>query len=166
MAWVFLVLALFGSVIYFLDAYFIHLSKHDSKYWEYGYKQIVETILPIQDKYKNIKVQQSFSQPYIYFLFYGAAEEPQKYDPAIYQKQSKLIESEYKGDVGYVEKLDNICFCAIDWPVNKQEHGALIVADAIRIPDEELITSADSIKLIKEIKFLDGNTAFRVVEIK
>lgn len=154
----FWMMAIFISLVYYLDSYFIHLPKHNSEYWGYGYKEIVETITPIQDRYKEIKVQQSFAQPYIYFLFY------QKYDPLRYQKQARLVESEYKGDVGYIKKLDNICFCAIDWPQNKKEHGILVVADAIRIPETEL--KSDSVSLIKEIKFLDGTTAFRIVEVR
>ena len=146
------------SFIYFLDAYFVHLPKHNSKEWGYGYKQIVEEVTKNQSKYKTIKIQQSFAQPYIYFLFY------QKYDPAKYQEQAQLVESEYKYDVGYIEKLDNICFCAIDFPQNKKEHGSLVVADDIRIPESEL--DSESVNLIKEIRYLDGNTAFRVVEVE
>lgn len=147
------------SFIYFLDAYFVHVPKHDSKLWEYGYKQIVETIIPIQKKYDKIKIQQSFSQPYIYFLFF------QKYDPSKYQDQANLVESEYKYDVGYVTKLDNIEFIPIDWPINRGEHGTLFAGDTIRIPPDD---SADTklFQLIKEIKYLDGNTAFRILEVK
>jgi len=148
-----------ASFIYFLDAYFVHVPKHNSKYWEYGYKEIVETVTPIQNGYKKIKVQQSFAQPYIYFLFF------QKYDPAKYQKQAKLIESGYKGDVGYVTKLDNIEFAPIDWSVNRGEHETLFVADTIRIPPEDS-KDENLFKLIKEIKYLDGNTAFRILEVR
>lgn len=148
----------------FLDAYFIHLPKHDSKYWEYGYKQIVETVTPIQSKYKIIKVQQSFAQPYIYFLFYGGYGYSQGYDPEKYQKQAKLTESKY-GDVGQVEHLDNIYFSPIDWSINRGERGVLFVADTIRIPPGD---SSDSnlFRLIKEIKYLNGDTAFRIIEVK
>lgn len=148
------------SFIYFLDAYFVHVPKHNSKYWEYGYKQIVETVTPIQGNYKKVKVQQSFAQPHIYFLFY------QKYDPAKYQKQAKLTESEYKGDVGYITKLDNIEFAPIDWSVVRGESGTLFVADTTRIPPEDS-KDGNLFKLIKEIKYLDGaNTAFRIIEVK
>jgi len=148
------------AFVYFLDSYFVHVPKQNSKYWEYGYRQIVETVTPIQKNYKTIKVQQSFAQPYIFFLFY------QKYDPAKYQKQATLIESEYKGDVGYVTKLDNIEFAPIDWSVNRGEHGTLFVADTIRIPPEDS-KDENFFKVIAEIKYLDGlNTAFRVVEVK
>ncbi|OGM05236.1 hypothetical protein A2715_04755 [Candidatus Woesebacteria bacterium RIFCSPHIGHO2_01_FULL_39_32] len=148
-----------GSLIYYLDSYFVHLPKHGSQLWSYGYKQIVETVTPIQNNYKEVRVQQSFAQPYIYFLFY------QKYDPAKYQAGAKLSESEYKGDVGYVTKLDNICFCPIDWSVNRGDHGSLIIGDPIRIPPED---SSDTklFNVIKEIKYLNGETAFRIVEVK
>ena len=149
-----------ASFIYVVDAYFVHLPKHNSKYWDYGYKQIVEAVTPIQKNYKLVRVQQSFAQPYIYFLFY------QKYDPVKYQKQAKFIESEYKGDVGYIEKLDNICFCPIDWSVNRGDIETLFVADTIRIPVEDS-NDQKNFNVIRDIKYPDGiYTAFRVVEVK
>ena len=155
------------SSIYFLDAYFVHVPRHNSKYWEYGYKQIVEAISPIQKNYKTVKIQQSFAQPYIYFLFYGldGSSASRGYDPTKYQKQAELVESEYKGDVGYITKLDNIEFIPIDWSVSRGDHGTLFVADTIRIPPED---SRDEslFNLIQEIKYLNGETAFRILEVK
>ena len=148
-----------GNLTYYFDAYFIHLPRHDSKLWEYGYKQIVETITPIQSNYKTIKVQQSFAQPYIYFLFF------QKYDPAKYQANSKLVESEYKGDVGYVLNLDNIEFTGIDWSVNRGDSGSLIIGDSLRIPPQDS-NDPKLFKIIKEIKYLDGTDAFRIIEVR
>lgn len=147
-----------GSYIYFLDAYFVHLPTNDSVYWEYGYKQIVNTVTPIQDNYEVIKVQQSYAQPYIYFLFY------QKYDPARYQGKARLIESSF-GDVGQVERLDNIHFAPIDWSVNRGESGNLFVADTIRIPPEDSL-EGEEFDVIREIDYLNGIPAFRIVEVK
>lgn len=147
-----------GTYIYFLDAYFVHLPKNDSKYWEYGYKQIVETVTPIQNNYETVKVQQSYAQPYIFFLFY------QKYDPAKYQEQASLTESEV-GDVGQVERLGNIHFAPMDWSVNRGESGTLFVADIIRIPPEDS-KEGEEFEVIREIDYLDGNPAFRIVEVK
>ena len=147
------------SLIYFLDSYYVHLPKHDSQYWEYGYKQIVQKVTPIQNKYKMIKVQQSYAQPYIFFLFF------QEHDPAKYQKQAELIESSF-GDVGQVEKLDNIYFSPIDWSVNRGEHNVLFVADPIRIPPEDS-KDTNLFYQIAEIKYLNGrDTAFRLIEVK
>lgn len=146
------------NYVYFLDAYFVHLPKHNSEYWDYGYKQAVEAITPIQSKYKIIKFEQSYNQPYIYFLFF------QKYDPVKYQRQARLAENKY-GDVGLVDKLDNISFVQLDWPRDRGEKGTLFVADPLTIAPQD---SQDprNFKVIDEIKYLDGQTAFRLVEVK
>ncbi len=148
------------GLLYFFDSYFIHLSKHDSQLWEYGYKQVVEEVSKIQQNYKTIKIQQSFAQPYIYFLFY------EKYDPAKYQKNAKLTVADSALDVGYVTQIDNIKFVPIDWSVNRGEKGTLFVADSIRIPPEDS-KDENLFKVISEIKYLNGrDMAFRIVEVK
>jgi hypothetical protein len=150
----------FLSFVYFCDAYFVHLPKHSSKLWEYGYKQIVETVTPIQYNYEKVVVQQSFAQPYIYFLFFN------KYDPAKYQNENSYVNSENKLDVGYVTKIDNVYFEAIDWSRNRGDHGVLFVADTLRIPPLDSNDDRE-FELIKEIKYLDNlNTAFRILEVK
>jgi hypothetical protein len=151
--------AFLGSLVYYFDSYYNHLSNHTSRLWSYGYKQIVETVTPIQGQYEKVKIQQSFAQPYIYFLFY------QKYDPSMYQMQANLVESGFKGDVGYIERIDNIYFWPIDWPNDKQEGGTLVIADEIRIPEEDF-SQEENITLLKEINYLDGNNAFKVVEVR
>lgn len=147
-----------GSYVYFLDAYFIHVPAHGSEYWQYGYKQMVEVITPIQKNYKAVYIEQSFAQPYIYFLFF------QKYDPASYQKQAKLASGQ-NGDVGMVEKIDNIYFTNIDWSVNSRQSGTLVVANPEKITkdnykDEKLY------RLVKEIDYLDKKVAYSIVEVK
>lgn len=142
--------------IFYLDSYFVHLPVHNAKYWLYGYKQAVEVITPIQNNYKNIVFQQSYNQPYIYFLFY------QKYDPAEYQKQAKLTEGGV--DVGLVEKLDNILFESFSWPYRTDRKNTLVVGNPVGIPSD--IDQRDY-KIIKEIIYPDGfETAFRIVEVK
>jgi len=151
----FIFIAYLLSLTYFLDAYFLHLPVHDAKYWYYGYKQVVEDITPIQNDYGKIIFQQSYDQPYVYFLFY------QKYPPKDYQKQAKLTEGGI--DVGLVEKLDNIKFELFSWPVRSDEK-ILIVGDFERVPEN---FSKVDYKLISEIKYPDGlETAFRIIELQ
>ena len=149
-----------GGLVYYLDALMIHLPKHDSRLWGYGYKQIVETVTPIQSNYKRVLIQQSYDQPYIYFLFF------QKYDPDNWQAQAEYVPGENKFDVGKVEKMDSIVFGPVDWSLNRGDSGSLYVADTIKMP---IIDSTDEsqFKLIKEIKYLDNKyVAFRIIEIK
>ncbi len=147
--------------VYYLDAYFVHLPKLNSQYWEYGFKQAVQTISPIQNQYKTIIFQQSYSQPYIYFLFY------EKYDPKTYQSQSAnhFIASKY-GDVGQVSNLDNIQFKGIDWQVLRGQTGTLVVGDSERIPVGDS-QEGTAFHVIKEIPYLNGKSiSLRIIDIK
>lgn len=154
------------SIIYFLDAYFIHLPAHNSNFWRYGYREAVNYIIPIQDKYENIIFEQSFNQPYIYFLFYGVKTQPQKYNPKKWQEQSKLVDSEYKGDVGYQTKLDNINFAQTDWSQLRNAHNTLVVLSPNSIPPE-ILNDQNNFPIINKIKYLNKvDTAFDMIEIK
>ena len=145
------------SLVYFLDSYFIHQPIHNAKYWNWGYKQIIKTLLPIQDNYKIVYFQQGYDQPYIYYLFYS------RYDPKAYQKQAKL--SYYLGpDVGLVETLDNIDFAGWSWPFATGEKSTLTIGNGVAIPSD---FSRKDYNLISEIKYPDNfMTAFRIVETK
>ena len=144
-----------SSLIYFLDSYFIHMPIQNAKLWDYGYKQIVNAVTPIQSNYKKIVVQQSYDQPYIYFLFY------QKYDPYKYQSNAKLKESSF-GDVGLVETLDNITFQDYSFPYVSSLRPILIVGDGTRIPVDY---QKFGFNLITDIKYPDGIfTAFRILD--
>jgi 4-amino-4-deoxy-L-arabinose transferase-like glycosyltransferase len=145
-----------GSILYFLDAYYIHVPNHNSSYWNYGYEQVVQKVTPIQSNYKNVIVEQSFAQPYIYFLFY------QKYNPAKYQKQAELSNSDNARDVGLVDKLDNISFQKIDWSQIRNQHDTLVVVDGVTgIPGE---VSYDT---IGKIYYLNGrDLAFQIIKIQ
>ncbi|QQG47050.1 MAG: glycosyltransferase family 39 protein [Candidatus Woesebacteria bacterium] len=147
-----------ANYIYFLDAYFIHLPAHNAEYWEYGYKQIVETVMPIKSNYKKVLIPQSYAQPYIYFLFFT------KYDPKTYQQNSMLKES-ISGDVGIVEKLDNINFVNFDWPKSQKETNTLFVATNEQINLDEI--QKGKFNIIKEIYYPKSkNLAFRIFESK
>lgn len=150
-------LLLTSSYAYFLDSYFVHLPKHNAKYWMYGYKQVVEKVIPVQKYYDRVIFQQSYNQPYIYFLFF------QKYDSVEYQKESHFTEGGL--DVGLVRNLDNIEFSNFSWPpaieANKK---TLIIGDPVAIPPD---FSKSDYNLISEIKYPDGiSTAFRIIETR
>jgi 4-amino-4-deoxy-L-arabinose transferase-like glycosyltransferase len=154
------------SFIYFLDAYFVHLPAHNSSFWRYGYREAVNYITPVEFKYKTIVFEQSFNQPYIYFLFYDAKTQPQKYNAFKYQKQANLVSSQYLGDVGFETRLDNIQFKQIDWSQLKNAHSTLVVLSPASIPPEILSNSKD-FQVVHEIKYLNGrDVAFDMIEIK
>jgi hypothetical protein len=154
-----LVFSYTAGVIYFLDAFFIHLPAHASKLWEYGYKQIVQTVMPLESQYDHIYIQQSYSQPYIYFLFF------EKVDPATYQQEARLAESVF-GDVGQVAQVGKRSFIDVDWSRVRGEKGSIIVGDTLHIPVSDSKEGAE-FHIIKEIPYVDGkNIAFRIIAIK
>lgn len=141
---------------YFVDAYFIHVPAHNSQYWNYGYKQVVNEISSLSSDGQKMIVEQSYAQPYIYFLFF------QKYDPVKYQDQAKLTKTDNASDVGLVGKLDNIQFSQIDWSQVRNKHGVFVVVDGVTpIPDDLKYDE------ISKIYFLNGrDLAFEIVKIK
>lgn len=152
-------LVYFASFYYFLDSYFIHLPKNNDQFIYNHYKELVEEITPIQNNYKLIEFQQSYAQPYMYFLFYS------KYDPLKYQKQNSFIPSNFS-DVGLVEKLDNIKFVDnVYMDYFPDVRPLLLVGNAIAFPKDKIVSSKEA-NILKEIKYIDGSPAFYIVEVK
>lgn len=159
--WLLLVGLYSMGLVYFVDMYFIHLPQLRSRDWEYGYRESVSKILPISSNYKEIIFQQSYAQPYIYYLFYS------RMNPSEYQNsQNKKYTRSESGDVGLVSKVGNIAYEDIDWQVIRSRRGALVVSDPIHVPphdssDESLFQVVDTINYLgkKEV-------AFRLIEIK
>lgn len=145
------------SFIYFVDALFIHLPIHNSNLWRYGYREAVEYLTPVESQYKNIVFEESFNQPYIYFLFY------QKYDPSKWQKEAHLVNSQFTGDVGFEQRVDNITFSQIDWSALKNKPGTLVVTGPNSLPPDY----QNNAILIDQIKYLNGtDTAFDIIKMK
>ena len=152
--------AYFANYIYFLDQYKFHLPARNSKDWHYGYKQIVEKITPIQSFYKEVIIQQDYTQPYIFFLFY------QKYDPLKYQAKVKdVFMSNSLGDVGLVSELDNLKFVKFHLPGYVSKENILLVGDPFMLPEID-INDKNIFNIIGEIKHLNGSPAFKLIETK
>jgi len=145
------------SFIFYLDQFFTHLPYAYSEDWLYGYRAAVEFVKDKVDKYDQVVFTSKYGQPYIYYLFYT------QYDPKKYQKQAKLTEHP-EGDVGRVEKLDNIVFREIYWPKDRFAKNTLYIGATYEIPPKDI--KKEEARILKEIKFLNGKLAFRIVETK
>ncbi len=89
--------------LYWGDLYFVHMVIRKPKEWLFGYKAAAETIIAHKNKTRHILMTNFYGQPYIYYLFYS------RYPPKHYQRQAKLTANAF-GDVGRVEKIDNLRF--------------------------------------------------------
>ena len=152
---VFFVLSYFWCFIYYLDQYYIHYPSQSSQYWQYGYKNVVNEIYPIKDDYSKIIFTQKWGQPYIYWLFYT------QYSPEIYQQKARLTENQW-GDVGRIERLDNIEFREIYWPSDRNFSKSLFIGTEEELPLHDI--DPNQARVLEEIKFLNDKVAFRIVE--
>lgn len=146
------------NFIIYLDRYFIHAPKEYSKYWLYGYREVYEKLSKMDlPSYNKVVISDTYGQPYIYFLFYTT------YPPEKFQKQAVL--NQPTSDVGTIRNLDNIEFRHIYWPVDRGEKNALFAGSLEELPDKDILPF-EEFKVIKEVDFLNGERAFRMVETK
>lgn len=151
----FLVFGYIFSFVHFLDQFFVHAPKAYSSFWQYGYKEAVKFVEENGKNYERVVFTQKYGQPYIYYLFYT------QYDPKKYQVQAKLIEHP-EGDVGRVEGLDNIEFRDIYWPKDRFAKNTLFIGGPYELPEKDIVAGQST--LLREIKFLNRETAFHIVE--
>ena len=62
------------GVIYYLHNYYVHYPKEFSGEWQYGYKQALQFIQPIESNYDTIYMTGSIGRPYMYSLFYNKTD--------------------------------------------------------------------------------------------
>ncbi len=171
---------IFANLAVFLDRYFIHAPIKYSQGWLYGYKDLLAfqcdqlyfalakpCLLPEAkgkeiffskenlSKYDNVLITDDYGQPYIYYLFYN------QYPPVEFQKQAVLVQPGV--DVGTIRKIDNIGFRHVYWPNDRGLKNSLFIATKEELPDKDIIPFPQY-KILKDINFLDGQHAFRVVE--
>ena len=163
----FLILAVFGvlmfwNISFLLDSYFIHYPKIASREWLYGYKEAVEVAQQNYNDFKKIIFTTVYNEPYIFVLF------DTKYPPAKYQPQAKLRYLRGPLDVGEVMGFDKFDFRAVNYPGDLDLKNTLLVAGANEIPPDELERDVrlGKVEIVKEINFLDGSPAFRIVAVK
>ncbi len=142
-----------------LDNYFVHDPIINAKDRLYGYRTMIKAVQTLAAGKDKVVITSKYGQPYIFYLFYTA------YDPAKYQKSAKLKENPY-GDVGEVERIDNIEFRPVYWPTDRGVANSLFVDDEFGLPAGDLVSPKDEFIIDGEIKYPDGKLAFRIVETK
>jgi 4-amino-4-deoxy-L-arabinose transferase-like glycosyltransferase len=149
--------AIAWNTAYFLHQYFVHYPKTYHEAWEYGMKDLVSYLEPInkfdasaiKDDYSKVYVTEQYDQPYILFLFYL------KYPPEKFQKEAVLTPRDKFG-FSTVRDFDNFHFEKINWE-ELQTWGKALVCGT----DEEI---PDNTNIIKTINFKNGEPAFQCVE--
>lgn len=137
-----------ANLAYYFHQYYVHTPMEYGDFWQFGYKEVFKETSFLENKYKKIVVTYSYDQPYIYYLFYN------KIDPSWYQKNWDY------NDNGQLDRFKRVIgkyeFRNIDWSLDQKLPETLFIANPKEIPE-------NAAGLIKEVKFIDGNIAFRIV---
>src|SRR4030042_2885056 len=149
-------LFVFSLGFYFLS-YYIFTPERTFKGpggWQCGYKELVNYMQNIKGNYKKIVIDTSYQGPYIFFLFY------EKYDPAQYQKQAKLVQE--GSALGEGAGYDNYTFRPIYWPQDRCYDKVLYVGPPERLPEKDL--KEGDVKIINNIYFKNKEKAWVILE--
>ena len=71
-------LLLFFNVLYYFHGYHIHYPRLYSGEWQYGYKDSIEYVATVEDKYDAVYITDVLGRPYAYYAFY-TQEDPRKF---------------------------------------------------------------------------------------
>jgi len=133
---------------YYLHQYYVNTPVEYGYFWQYGNKEAVMNAKSLESKYNKIIFTYEYDQPYIYYLFYN------KIDPAWYQKNWNYL------GTGQVERMRRVIgkyeFRDINWNQDKKLKDTLLIGSPQEIPD-------NAPGLIKNIYYLDGTVAYRIV---
>lgn len=82
-------IVVFLSVFYYLHFYYLHYPRQYSGQWQYGYREAVNYIQPIYQKYDRVLVSDHLGRAYIYLLFYL------KINPDEYLKTASVVRDNF-----------------------------------------------------------------------
>lgn len=137
------------NTAFFLNEYFVQQNYYTSVDWQYGYKESVGSLKDSDAKYNKIIVTNKppLDQSYMFFLFYL------QYPPEKYQQESL---GERSGGFRENHVFGKYEFRPIDWKNESKNIGTLYVGRPSDFPSD--------IKVLKEVKYLNGEAAIRLVE--
>jgi 4-amino-4-deoxy-L-arabinose transferase-like glycosyltransferase len=142
----YLLLAIF-NFSFFLNQYFVQQNYYFSQDWQYGYKQAIDEIRPIQGDFKKIVVsdKQPLDKSYMFFLFYL------KYSPSSYQEIGK----DSSGGFASHQAFGKFEFRPIDWAKDSSLGNVLFIGNPDEIPKGAAF---------KTINNLNGTPAIRIAK--
>ena len=130
---------------YYMGMYFTHQNAEFSRYWQYGYKEVVDFAEKNKSKYEKIVVSSSLDQAYIFFLFYTG------YDPARYLASGgtkPLSDSEVKNT------FDTYVFKNLDWSKDVCDGKILYIVSPMEISRGNVL----------EVRYLNGEPAIELAD--
>ena len=154
-----LIISIGFTLKYYLDQYYSIYPNLYSRDWQYGYKQAVDYIAKHKDEYDEIIFPRHYGEPHMFTLFYL------NYDPAKYQNNPNLDRFE---TYDWVRVLHFDKFYFPDLGDKGTQYQDIVKQN----PNKKMLFIGRSgdfpkeIKRLSSIKFLNGEDAFDIVEVK
>lgn len=141
---------------FFLKEYIFQAPKISAPAMSYGWRQTIDYISKIEDKYQKVIISRQFSEPQTFVAFY------KKWNPQDFQKQSNNWLRYQKEGLKFVDQLGNYSlgkyeFRGVDWNKDKNLEKVILV-----VKEKEISLDEQVIKRI--IPYPDGKPAFLIIE--
>lgn len=136
---------------------FLYLPYMERGNWQYGFREIMNYITPIQDNYNKIIFETGHAQPHIFVLFYG------KYDPVKYHMDIVCPDCVEKPRKNF--NFGKYEFRNIYWPVDRSLKNTLFIGSEYSLPEKDIKTTQNA-RILSNVNDELGNFIARVVEIK
>lgn len=136
-----------GNILFYFHNYYIHYPRIYSGEWEYGYKQAIDFVKPIQNNYDKIFLTDSIGRPYMYVLFY------EKVDPQLFWR---TVNGSFDA-AGFYNVYGFGKFNFVRGEVISFDRYALYILDSQNVPKDAHV--------LKTIDFLNGDPALTVFEM-
>lgn len=117
------------NIALYIDRYYIHFTRNETKSWGVIYKDLLGTLKKENLLDKKIIVSNPTHSPYIFFLFYL------QYDPAKYQKEAIRYPKTSDG-FSDVKEFANYKFSDIDWNSDINLSDTVLVDDYVKAPHD------------------------------
>jgi len=135
----------------FLIDYFVNYPQIYTSTWQAGYKPLYSKLAQMEGNYKRIFVTKFYGEPHIFYLFY------RQYNPREYQEGKEVVRYDREDKWVNVDRIGKYWFFE---KINPKEIGGKDLV--VIVPTERNF----ELRILDEIKYQDGKTAFLIGEIK
>ena len=130
--------------------------------WDFGYKEMISYV--DSQGFERVVIDDPWTEAYIHYLFFT------RKDPEIYQRavtELEKPENYYYSDSSEIRpaRVANYEFREVNWPSERGDSGTVFVFWKDRLPESEFITDP-KVEFLKEVRYPDGEVAYRIVKIK
>lgn len=132
---------IFFSFIFYLHGYYGYYPYEFSHEWQYGYKESIQYVKEVENKYAAVNVSNTLGRPYIYYLYYTQT------DPRIFRRVSDVTREVF-GFV-HVNSFGKYYFGSSSWVVKKKNQKILYVDNMGKVPV--------GANILKKFKLYNGN---------